>query len=684
MMSLTTPLMLWVLLLFQEPTIAPRLGPAELDQLLALGKEAYLAGNYRETVDILEPAVAADHGLAMLLSADAWYALQTPEAFKKSRFLYERCIYEDDSIPFADHSYVRLARIYIQESELAASENRNYDAVAYREEALFYLSRMLHKFPESYFRDEVLAEIFDLATEGRDFDQVSKTAERIWAESVDEHLLTRAEPIMFIRQDPFPDDPAALAATFDRHADFIRGFPELLFAYAARFEELGDLARSAELYLDIINLWPNREDSAQSLLALADLNRRLGHYESAAFLYGLVMLDHPHGEAGSQAILEVAEMMARGQVREFEVDSRPYTYAELVDTIRHSRLDPVVRARYNFQVALLEAGFGNVETALIILRNLVADYDRGPYAGLYRTFYEQLLYTTIDSRFDAGDDWALDRIYTQHRQTLAFTTEVRYPRKVAEAYLRLDLPSSALQVYENMWNFKQSITGFELAFEEPLTDYLMLLNQMRRDEKLSFRLTEYAGLYGPSDRFHPQYLFVKTMYESRSMEPEAFLDQVEENPIPVRNIYEARRVRRAAVMAQEAERPELAESLYQTAAKWPELETALPVLWREGRLFEADRLFSLGNYNDSRNAYEAILADMRYDGADRDWAYLQIARLFELDGSIKQSLRIYGQIVYSEDKDSVPYTLFAERRLKSLAAAKVLEAKEEELFGGTF
>ncbi len=682
-MPVSLMLPLFCLMMFQEDK-PPAPPPVDPEPLLAEARQAYLRGEFNETIDILRPAVRINHGLSLLLSADAYYALQNPEALKKARFLYERSIYEDDAIPFADHSYYRLAQIYIENASAAETAGRGYDAQTYREEAGFFLTQMLKKYPDSYFRDQALQSVFDVAKDLRRYRTLKGAAELIWQSTPDLALLNQAEPVIYIEQRPAPSDSAELNATYDRHSALIHHFPELMFAYADRFETLGDLTRAAELYLYIINLWPEREDSAASLLRLAQINRRQGHYEAAGFLYAYIVEAYPNGDEAEQALLAALEMMDRRQIRQFDTPSHQWTYAELIEGVRYSQLDSTIRARYSYQLALMEAMFGNLEQGLLIMRNLVAEYERGPFAGLYRNAYQGLLFKTIDDYDAAGDYWGLDRLYNRHRQLLAFTTEVRYPEKIAAGYIKLDLPSSALLVYDNMWNFKQSISGFELAFEPALTEYLLLLDLMRMDEKLALRMDEYQQTYSARDRFHPQFRFVQLEYDARHQESEALLEKHAATPFVVNSVWDARRLRRLALVAQETEKPSLADRLYGAARRNPLVAAQLPVLDREAELYYADRLFELADYNGARDQYEGILTDNRYSEADRDWAYLQIARLFELEGKRKQSLRIYGQIAWSEDPDAVPYNLFAKRRLDALAATQRINAMEKELEGGRF
>ncbi|MDJ0836689.1 MAG: hypothetical protein QNK37_09235 [Acidobacteriota bacterium] len=689
---------IWVLLIFafQDRKELPPPPPKpvyDMQDVMTRGVAAFKNGQYQQAIDILAPAVIDRQGRAMMLAADAHYALGQPGNLLKAVDLYERCIYDDTSTPFADHSYFQLAGIYLAKSHESRDEGNWYDAREHAAEAEFYLGRLIKKYPLSFYRDPALKALFELALERRRFNKLYEYADLIWESSIDPALLNLVEPIMFVRR---PDnlDPVSLDDTWNRHRRFIGLIPDLLAEYARKFEEQGDLNRAAELYLLAHNLRPSRQNSASSLRRLADLHRRLQQWEAAAFLYARIMEDNPGTEAEAHAWLGVARMMERGHIGDFAINitgadgsvvgKETYTYLDLVEKIRSSVLDDPTRALYSFRMANYEAAIGNLTRALHILRNLVTEYDRGPYVGLYRDFYKQLLFTTIQRRYDDGRDWDLDALYNDHRQLLAFTTETRYPHLIAKAYLRLDLPSSALQVYENMWNYKDSIRGFDLAFEEPLTDYLMLLNHMRRDEKLRFRLDSYAALYGPRDRFPDRHLYLKTLLQSRTMEPAAFLEEAAGQSFDLRTVYDARRLRRVAVIAQEEKDFELADRLYAVARAWPPMEKEFPGLHREAELYEADRMYALGNYFAAEKAFRKILADTRFDARDRDWAYLQIARLHELKGEIKQSLRIYGQIAYAEDESSKAWAVFAKRRLLAIAGEKRLAELEKELELGDF
>jgi tetratricopeptide (TPR) repeat protein len=250
--------------------------------------------------------------------------------------------------------------------------------------------------------------------------------------------------------------------------------------------------------------------------------------------------------------------------------------------------------------------------------------------------------------------------------------------------MALNLPASAIQVFENMWGYKQSISGFDLAFEEPLTEYLLLLDTLRRDDRLAGRLTDYAGLYQPRGRYLDRFLFVRTRHESRTMAPEEFLERARLLPVTVNSLYDARRLRLMAVVAQEQGDEALAEKIFEAALAWPPLEQELGVLMREARLFQADRFYEIGNYYAAEKRYQQILADDRFDSSDRDWAYLQSARLHELKGELKTSMRIYGQIAYAPDENSLPLATFSKQRMMSIAADKTLSEAEKEVGLGAY
>lgn len=651
----------------------------DYDAVMAAGKTAFRAADYQAVVDALDPAVRDGRGPAMLLAADAHFALGTPRDIAKATLLYERSLYEDTTTPFADHSYYQLASIYLDESERARQEGKRFEAREQAAEADFYLSRLVKKYPESFYRDRALNKLLDLTLSRRNYPKLNEYARLIWDTSVDAGMLNRVEPIIFLEDNREEPDPAAVEEAWQRHKDMIRQVPELLSGYALLFDQIGDARRASELYLLAYNLWPDLEDGATSLRRLADLHKKLREWDNAAFLYARIIEDNPGTEAEAYAWIGAAEMMERGYISTFRANKQDLTYLNLVEQIRTSVLDDAVRAAWSFKLANYEAAFGSVDRALQIMRNLVAEYERGAFVGLYRGFYQSLLFTTLERRFDEGDYWALDSLYSDHQGLLAFTTESRYPHMVAKAYVALDLPSSAIQVYENMWNYKDSIRGFDLAFEAPLTDYLELLNHMRKDTKLNGRLQEYIRVYREDGRFADRLLYVRTLWESRNLSPEAFLAKAAEHGFPLETAYHARRMRRVAVTAQELPDYTLADDLYEAMRRYAEGKPEHEDILLEAELYQADRLYFLGNYFEAERRFRSILNDTRFADRDRDWAYLQIARLHELKGEMRQALRIYGQLAYAPDPESRPWAVFSQQRLVSIANQKKLDELERTL-----
>ena len=673
------------LMFFQDEEVIPEpepLTPVQIGQIMEQAKTAFNAQDFQKAIYTLQPAVDQYIGEAMLLAADANYGLHTPRSLRRARTLYERCIYEDNKIPFSDHSQYQAAQIYFWEAERAREEGDDFHAARMEEEADFYLSRLIRTKPNSYYRDLALDAMLNLAVNSGNFDKVMRRVDMIWSTSTDPWLLTRAEPFTFIQQEPFNASLAQLSDTYARHESSIHLVPELMTNYAQAFEDAGDLAKASELFLLNYNLWPKQDDGASSLLRLADLHRRQQDWEGAAFLYERIMEDYAEDLPEARAALGLALMVESGNIFDIEVNKVKLSYPDLIEKIRFSLLPVAERAQFSYKLALFQSRFGNLEQALLVMRNLLDEYQRGPYVGLYRDFYEKLLFRTVEKRYDRGLYWDLDRLYRQHRQLLAFTTQTRYPDLVAKAYLALDLPTSAMQVYEAMWDYKRSLSGFDLAFEEPFNDYLFLLNYMRKDDRLRSRLSEYNDLYTNRDRFFDRYHLVRTLYDSRTMEPEAFLEQVDTGQL--QSIFDARRLRRIAIIAQENNDFDLADDLYARALQWRPMKQDLPGFWQEARLYQADRTFSLGNYFDAETKYRAIYSSEDFPHTERDWAYLQIARLHELKGEVKPSVRIYGQIAYSPAEHSEAYRVFATRRLAAIAAIRQLDDTEKELELGSF
>lgn len=687
-------LILYVLVFFQDVPQPGANTVLDPDALMEQAKAQFLRGEYQATVDSLVPLVDQFHGEAMQLSADALFGLQTPGALRQARILYERCIYEDDNIPFVDHSYFQAATIYLLDAEGAKDASRVDLAAEAREEATFYLNQLIKKHPNSIYRDRALGLLLDLAIGTGNYGRIVTRAEAIWDLSTDPDLLQRVEPIAFIRQDPFTATPSQILENYTRHQEMIHRVPELLNHFAERLEERGDLANAAELFLLNANLWPNRDDGAQALLQLAQLYARQGKFTEAGFLFGRIMVAFPGDPVEFYAAAGAARLLESGAIRSLTIRQGPpgeeptlvaeFSYRELLESITASYIDDPLRAEFTYKLSLFEAGSGNTARALLLMRQLLEDYDRGPFIGLYNAFYRNLLYAAVERAHSAGNYWALDRYYREHRQLLAFTTDTRYSQLVADAYLALNLPASAVQVYENMWTYKASIEGFDLAFEAPFTASLELLNIMRQESLLAARLADYASLYTENGRYADRYRLVKTLLDSRTMAAGEFLEAVREDLDNPASVTDARRLRRIAVIAQEEEDGALAEDIYRRLLQWPDVENQIPDLAREAELFLVDRLFLLGNYHGAEEAYRKVLADDRFKPTDRDWAFLQLARLHELRGEQKPALRIYGQVAYAPDQTSEPFGVYATRRLGAMAAAREMEDLEKELRLGEF
>jgi tetratricopeptide (TPR) repeat protein len=211
-------------------------------QVLAVARQAFGAKDYAQTDTLLQSLVADGHGEAMMLAADANFALATPRSLRRAINLYERCLYEDSSIPFPDHSYHQLAQIYLLQSQQARDQGQLYEAREMASEATFYLSRLIKKYPDSYYRDTSLNALLDQALERHKYEDVRRWAQTIWSSATDSRLLSRVEPIVFINQEPFNASLAELRETYARHPDFIHRSRNLLLEYAKPLASLTEPA----------------------------------------------------------------------------------------------------------------------------------------------------------------------------------------------------------------------------------------------------------------------------------------------------------------------------------------------------------------------------------------------------------------------------------------------------------
>jgi hypothetical protein len=388
------------------------------------------------------------------------------------------------------------------------------------------------------------------------------------------------------------------------------------------------------------------------------------------FLLRLLARELQGGELFGRVLVGLADLMSQGHLDEVTLQGKSYQYGEVLELIRFSDLPVLERAPFSYRQGLLQALTDPPARALLTLRQLVEEYPEGANAQLYQETYEQLLYQTVTDFFEAERYWDMDQIYMLHRRFLENNLDTRYAHMMARAYLALGLTAPAREVFEALWQVKQKTEGFELAYERPFIDYLLLLNDLLLDDLLKTRLAFYEQTYGFEGRFPSELLYVLSDYELRTLPAEEVVLKAKERPLFLKNRYDAKRLQVLLIAAQEAQDLMFAYALFTNAANWPQLSQWLPELTQVAEIHMADTLFRSGNYQEAETRYRRIQQDDSVPLEDRIWADLQVARLLELKGASRLSLPLYGRVLFNETEAPDFYRQFARRRLHALSWEK--------------
>ncbi|PIE02866.1 MAG: hypothetical protein CSA81_05025 [Acidobacteria bacterium] len=635
------------------------------EEMMDLAKKAYLDRRFEDCIAELQPLFLQKIPEAMMLTADAWYAKGGPEGLSTAQGIYFRLIYEIPDVPFKDHAYFRIAEIYKEQGNPF--------------EAKLYYRQAVKKFPQSLYVDEMLLNLFKIAENTRNLSDLKKWGETLANNDRNPRNRIYAEYISYIFQNTRKWEPGKLRETFDNNKDRIVRIPAVLQEYAARFKELGLIEEAKEANLSIVNNHSGVKEEAEALLEVAYFEKLKGNFKAAVFLYRLIIEQGKDKMAEAKAMIQLADLMAEGHLEFFDSMGKKWSYSDLLTAIRFSSLKAKERAPFIYRQALLQASSYSPARALLTLRQLISEYKEGPYSALYRDSYKELLHHTILNFYRSERYWELDAIYQIHKNFLEHSTETQYPHMVAKALVEMGLTAPARKVYDAMWREKERVEGFELAFEEPFMDYFMLLNDLRLDDYLKPRLKKYEETSRNEGRYYNRFLLVQTAYESRTEEPLEVVKKAKGRKLFTEDRYDARRLQLLTLAAQEAQDWQYAEELFQAALKWTELNELNPVFARSARIYDADYEFRTGNYYSARKKYLKLRVDPDLDDEERIWADLQLARLYEMQGELKKSLELYGQVALNSIPETEGYASFARRRLSALAFR--VEIPEEVMLG---
>jgi hypothetical protein len=652
-----------------EPTPPEPEAPLFTDEeLFERGKKAFVARDFQSCISELESLVLKRNQLAMILTADAMYALGDDAHLAAAQKIYFQIIYEYPDAPFRDHCYFRIAEIYLEQDNPF--------------EGKLYYKQMIKKFPESRYRAEAGMALFKIAEDSASLRDLKKWAGLINdLKDAPEHK-AYVRYISFIFQKTRKWDKSRLKSVFTQNRLRILRIPDVLQEYANRFKTLKMRDEAKNAFLDMANFQPEAKGHTQALLEVAIFEKESSHVNAAVFLLKGLMETGNDPLAKARAMIQVADMIAAAQIGSFSILGKKWNYSDLQTAIRFSALPASERAPFVYRQALLQAVSDPPSKALLTLRQLITEYQKGPFSALYRDSYKEILHQTIAGFYRSGRYWDLDEVYQRHRFFLEQSTETQYPHMMAKAYLKLGLTAPARKVYEALWREKEKVEGFELAFEEPFADYFLLLNDLSLDDFLSTRLPKYITYYGDQGHYYNRYLLALTGYETRQLKPLDVVRKAKTRPVFTKDIYDARRLQLLTLAAQRAQDWAYADELFKKVRKWPQVKTFIPFLDRASRVYEADYLFRIGNYFLARKKYLRLQVDPELKLDERIWADLQLARLYELKQQVKESLTLYAQVALNAETGTESYAAFARHRMEALAFnAEVKRYQKGELLG---
>lgn len=626
---------------------------------------AFLEGDYEAAISLSEEGVDAGHVKAVVLAADAHYALQTALHREKALQLYLRSIYDLQENPYPDHCYFRIASIYYEQDKL--------------EDAALYDEQLIKRFPGSVFLAESLLRRFEMAVKEDRFDDAMTRAKQLFDATQDENLRERVRGVAYVQTTPPPTDPDEIWSMLQKHMREIIVIPPALLAYGDRLARSGDVPRAFSVYMDLANLYPNKPIHATALLHAADLQRQQGAYQAARLLLENAVQGHPDSDAAQSCLQRALSMLESGQIHAFHLRSQALTYPELLALVSKQATQASVKAATQFKISMIQACFGDPRIALQDLRDIQEAYARGPYSGLFRDGYRRLLYAALTHRFDKHRFIEVHDLYQDHMPFLDTTVQTEYPARVVASYLAMGWPETASDLYERLWQHKLRIEGFELAYESLFIDYLELLHGLRKDTLLQARLEGYASMYGPRSRYWDRFMWIETSFMARHQDPEAFLQYARDLPVQVNTPYDADRLRLMALMAREQQDHNWAHELYRQLESWPDLHTLRPALARTIALYEPDQQMRLGNINRAMELYLSQWQDENMPLQDRTWAFLQMARVWESRGHDARALRMYGQLAQMTEAATETWTRVAQRRLSAMANQRAMAELETNL-----
>jgi hypothetical protein len=633
----------------------------------------YRAGRLDAVIQGLSPQAGKEAETTLLL-ADAHFAKAGKDHLAEAERLYLLTLYELPGNPHPDHAYLRLAQIFHLQGR--------------QEDAELYFKQLIKKFPRSRYLGAALsARIQTALQESRHEEAMELAIALLEGPTTDEEKRT------FEAFSPLTDKKrrmgVALLALYERQQESIAAIPPLADSYALWLHQAGFHQVARQLSLRILNAQPRWKGAADLQFKLLERESQLGHHAAAAFLAWSLLQSQAPAELQARVSALLLSLVHTGKLQLGGEPALP-AYEKLLETVIVHHPEAQLREHYRYLAALAAGVFRSPESGLAALAALAADQKLGAFSGLYRehsmTLAQELIDQAEKGRGSGADgigmrqpDRQTEAVYLLARDLFRNSVATPYLRKIAAALKRLEHHNLARQLYQEAWANKLARGGFDLAFEELLTESLEWMDALRLDPLLARHLPQYDRIYGRRGRYLDRFALVQTRFDLRTRPVEEVLADLQSSLLIAGNAIQVERLRHLSLAAEEANLTPWVVRLQKALLAYPSLEKEFPRLHSAILHRQADDLFAHGKLREAQAAYAALSTKDGADGDDRQWAVLQLARLYEMSGEERTALRLYGAIAHQDQASSAFMSSFARRRMEAMGHWKRLKASKEEL-----
>lgn len=643
------------------------------DYSLEQARVDYRAGRLDAVIEGLSPQAGKEAEPTLLL-ADAYFAKAGKENLAEAERLYLLTLYELPGNPHPDHAYLRLAQIF--------------DLQGREEDAELYFKQLIKKFPRSRYLGAALSARIQTALREARHEEAMELAIALL-----EGPTTPEEKKTFEAFAPLADanqqKGEALLTLYERQKEAIAAIPPLADAYALWLHQAGFHEVSRSLSLRVLNAQPHWQGSAELQFKLLEREMETGHHAAAAFLAWSLLQSQPPADLQARVCALLLTEVHTGKLQLGGEPALP-PYEKLLETVVAHHPDVQIREHYRYLDALGVGLFRSPESGLAALSALAADQKLGAFSGLYREHSMSLAHELIDQ---AGRAWQAasegegkrladrqtETVYLLARDLFRSSVATPYLEKIAAALKRLEHHNLARQLYQEAWDNKLTRGGFDLAFEDLLSESLEWMDALRLDALLARRLPQYNRIYGRRGRHLDRYALVQTRFDLRTRPVAEVLQDLESSPLPAFNALQVERLRLLSLAAGEAHLQPWVERIQQALLAYPHLEREFPRISSAIHHRQADELFARGKLREAQAAYTVLSTKEGSDGEARQWAVLQLARLHEMSGEERSALRLYGTIALQDQTSGAWMSAFARRRLEAMGHWKRLKESKEDL-----